>query len=119
FLRGEPAAPGLLPDVSWFSADGGTVIWDQHEPCLVCLFGAWPPTGPESAAARHVMLLVNGSQSAREFRLPPSVEALDWRLFVDTAAESPLDVYPAADGPPPKDGARKLVDRSLVCYVSA
>jgi glycogen operon protein len=119
FLRGEPAAPGLLPDVTWFSAEGGSVRWEHSEPSMICLFGAWPHAGPASAAARHVMLLVNAGDGTREFRLPPLARNIDWRLFVDTGAESPLDIYPDADGPPPKSGARKLIERSLVCYVAA
>ncbi|HEV3003173.1 MAG TPA: glycogen debranching enzyme, partial [Pirellulales bacterium] len=119
FLRGEPAAPGLLPDVTWFSAGGGAVAWEHSEPSLICLFGAWPNTGPDGAMARHVMLLVNAGQTPREFRLPPLARGIDWRLFVDTGADSPKDIYPEADGPPPKDCSRILIERSLVCYVAA
>ncbi|HUY31477.1 MAG TPA: glycogen debranching protein GlgX [Pirellulales bacterium] len=119
FLRGEPAAPGLLPDVSWFSADGGAVAWEQSDASLVCLFGAWPASGPDSAVARHVMLLVNAGESPREFHLPPLARDIEWRLFVDTGAESPKDVYPEADGPAPKAGARTLIELSLACYVAA
>ncbi|HVC95151.1 MAG TPA: glycogen debranching enzyme, partial [Pirellulales bacterium] len=119
FLRGEPTAPGLLPDVTWFSADGGAVAWEHCEPSLICLFGAWPASGPASTAARHVMLLVNAGDTPREFHLPPPARGIEWRLFVDTAAESPNDIYPDADGPKPKLGARTLIERSLVCYVAA
>jgi glycogen operon protein len=45
-------------------------------------------------------------------------KGLRWRLFIDTAAESPHDIYPELDGPPPVTGALALLDRSLRCYVA-
>ncbi|HVW38744.1 MAG TPA: glycogen debranching enzyme, partial [Pirellulales bacterium] len=118
FLRGEPAASGHLPDVSWFSPDGGPVDWSNGESSLVCLFGAWPATGAESVVARHVMLLIHAGWAPRHFTLPKLAEGVKWRLFVNTAAESPADIYPDADGPPPLDGRLTLVERSLMCYVA-
>ena len=42
-----------------------------------------------------------------------------WRLFIDTAAETPGDVYPEANGPAvPATGRIKLVNHSLRCYVA-
>lgn len=118
FLRGEPSAPGHLPDVSWFSPDGGPVDWSNGESSLVCLFGAWPAMGAESVVARHVMLLIHAGWAPRHFTLPKLAEGVKWRLFVNTAAESPADIYPDADGPPPLDGRLTLVERSLMCYVA-
>jgi len=42
---------------------------------------------------------------------------LAWRLFVDTAAAAPGDVYPEADGPPPQ-GTLLLEHHSLRCYIA-
>ena len=45
--------------------------------------------------------------------------SIAWRLFVDTAAESPADIYPALDGPsPPANGIITLQARSLMVYVA-
>ncbi|HVX61227.1 MAG TPA: glycogen debranching protein GlgX [Pirellulales bacterium] len=118
FLRGEPIAPGALPDVSWFNAEGEPVNWSHGDPSLTCIFGAWPPTGPESRAARHVMLLIHGGPHPRHFRLPAMAHGIAWRLFVNTAAESPADIYPDADGPAPVDVNLTLLDHSLMCYVA-
>ena len=40
FLRGEPQAPGTLPDVSWFNSEGGPVDWAGDELSLTCLLAA-------------------------------------------------------------------------------
>jgi glycogen operon protein len=45
-------------------------------------------------------------------------QGIEWRLFVNTAADSPADIYPDADGPGPVDGKLVLLDHSLVCYVA-
>ena len=119
FLVGEPAGPGLLPDVSWFNAEGGSVDWSGGEHSLVCLFGAWPTTGPSSIAARAVLIFTHSGPQPREFVVPPLAQGNPWRLFINTAAESPEDIYPDADGPPPADGKLVLLDHSLVCYVAA
>jgi isoamylase len=118
FLLGEPAAPGLLPDVSWFHADGGPVDWSGNEHSLVCLFGAWPATGPSSLAARHVLLMINDGDGPRTFTLPPLARGISWRMLVNTAAETPDDIYPDADGPPPEGELLTLLEHSLVCFVA-
>ena len=44
---------------------------------------------------------------------------LKWRLFIDTAAEPPDDIYPEADGPPlAKTGPVVLDGHTLRCYVA-
>jgi glycogen operon protein len=66
-----------------------------------------------------MLLLHSGSESQR-FTLPESARAFDWRLFVDTAADSPNDVFPGLDGPAaPADGVVTLHGHSLVGYVAA
>ena len=55
----------------------------------------------------------------RSSRFRRSPQALDWRLFVNTAARSPQDIYPDLKGPPPADGLVELEGRSLMCFVAA
>jgi glycogen operon protein len=132
FLSGVPHQQGELPDVSWFDPAGQAVDWENGEQCLVCIFGA--PATPKQTEAekgsasrldrqptvpRHVMLMFNPIGQPREFVVPDLVRAIKWRRFIDTAAESPADVYPDGDGPaPPLNGPIKLAERSLVCYVA-
>jgi glycogen operon protein len=49
--------------------------------------------------------------------VPPVTEGVRWRLFIDTAAEMPDDIYPDADGPPPEHEPMVLEAHSLRCYV--
>jgi glycogen operon protein len=115
FLTGK-GPDGQLPDVSWFGADGLAVNWAGPHKSLTCVLG---PAGLEDASARYIMLLVHAGGDAQEFVIPASVRRLPWRLFVDTAAESPGDVYPEANGPAvPASGRIRLVNHSLRCYVA-
>jgi len=119
FLDGRPTAPGAPPDVSWFEANGGPVDWSQDDHSLVCLLGAPAVQRANGEPARHVLILIHAGTQPREFALPPIARGIRWNLFVNTAAESPADIYPKLDGPPPVDGRLVLLDRSLMCYVSA
>ena len=116
FLRGEPVLSGALPDVSWFNADGQTFDWRQNDHSLVCLLGA---PKDNALAGRNVLILFHGGFAPRDFHLPQAARGIAWRLFVDTSAATPKDIYPACDGPaPPARGKLTLAERSLVCYVS-
>jgi glycogen operon protein len=120
FMTGFSQSPGQLPDVGWFSPDGNAVDWNRDSHSLVCLLGAPRRPGPTGLAARHVLILIHAGEAPRTFILPPPARPIQWRLFIDTGAETPLDIWPAVDGPPPPEsGQINLADRSLVCYVSA
>jgi isoamylase len=119
FLRGQPSGGDDLPDAAWFSPSGGQVDWSGESHGLVCLFGAAPAEGPAATCNRSVLMLLNAGTDARHFTLPPIVRGRDWRTLINTAAESPADVFPAADGPPPPDnGVVTMQPRSMIVYAS-
>jgi glycogen operon protein len=118
FLCGEPRPDGSLPDVSWFDVQGSAVDWDENDHSLICVLGA-PMSVLGKQSARHVMLLLHAGSLPRRFRLPKAVAGIEWRLFIDTGADSPRDIYPLLDGPkPPASGQVLLKDRSMKVYVS-
>jgi glycogen operon protein len=119
YLTGKPSEPGGLPDVSWYSAVGTAIDWSSDDLVLICLLTAPDEVHDPEGIGCDVLLLVNGTPIGREFILPPVAKSTPWRLFVDTAAKSPGDVYPASDGPaPPTSGRLMLPHRSLLCYVA-
>jgi len=132
FLSGIPARQGELPDVSWFEPSGQNVDWSNGEQGLICVFGA-PAQAVERAVeparagarnppekARHVMIMLNPIGQPRDFVVPQLVRTIKWRKAIDTAAETPADIFPAGDGPePPVVGPIRLAERSLVCYVAS
>ena len=62
---------------------------------------------------------MHGGSEPRQMTIPHVVQPYLWRQFVNTAAESPADVYPDLDGPaPPPDGIVEMEDQSLLCYVA-
>jgi glycogen operon protein len=121
YLTGKPEIDGSLPDVSWYSALGTAVDWHGNDGTLICLLKA-PANqfSPDGTPARNVLLLVNATGSPREFILPPVAKGTQWRLFIDTAADAPNDVYPEYDGPPPPRSRRLTLSyRSLCCFIEA
>jgi glycogen operon protein len=119
FLSGIPDRPGLLPDVSWFAANGKAVDWYAGDASLTCIFGAPDVDEDPQRQGRHVMLFLHGGTLPRDFTVPEIARSIVWRKFIDTAAPTPEDIYPGADGPIllPSQPVR-LLDRSLVCYVA-
>jgi glycogen operon protein len=128
FLSGISVRYGELPDVSWFNPEGGGIDWANGEQGLVCVFGA-PLKADKSdrprlenypEQSRHVMLMLNPVGQPRQFVIPELVRTIHWRQFIDSAAESPRDIFPTLDGPePPLTGPIKLAERSLLCYVAS
>jgi glycogen operon protein len=117
FLRGQPASPGRFPDVSWFGPSGGQVEWFDDSRSLVCLLGAAPPEDPQSPN-HHVLLLIHAGTDSRHFVFPPVARNIAWRLFLNTAAESPADIYPKLNGPSPTSGVVTMEARSMAVYVA-
>jgi glycogen operon protein len=115
FLTGKATKPGLLPDVSWYAPGGKPVDWNAVGPSLTSVFGT---SGIDDPAARPVMIMLHAGGEPRQFVVPPAVAAISWRLFVDTAAELPDDIYPEVDGPPPGRAPIELEGHSLRCYVA-
>jgi len=69
---------------------------------------------------RDVLLLINNTQQAHQFILPPIAKGTRWRLVVDTAAPPPRDAFPDGDGPTlPRSGCVRLTNHSLQCYVAS
>ncbi len=120
FLRGEPSRPHGLPDVSWFGPSGGQVEWSGDSRSIVCLLGAVPPENPLTPTNHHLLIFIHAGTDARHFILPPPARGLAWRLFLNTAADGPGDIYPSLDGPPLADnGVVTMESRSMVVYIAA
>ncbi len=100
FFTGKPVEPAGLPDVSWYGADGGEMDWSADRRNLVCLLSAMPPRFKDSSPGHHVLLMFHAGTKPCRFVFPAAVRNLPWRLFVNTAAKSPRDIYPELDGPP-------------------
>jgi isoamylase len=119
FLHGHPTDTGRLPDVSWFSPSGGQVDWSGDARSLVSLLGAAPPEDEQSPPNHHVLMLIQAGTDSRHFILSPAARDIPWRLFINTAAESPGDVFPDLNGPPLVGGVVAMEPRSMVVYVAA
>jgi glycogen operon protein len=92
--------------------------WIAHNGSLICFFGATDHVDPMLPPPRHVLMLLHAGTDPCQFTLPILPRAIDWRLFVDTGADSPNDVYPHGDGPAaPKQVV--LTHHSMMCFVSA
>jgi isoamylase len=119
FLLGEPRLQSGFPDVAWFSAAGGTVDWTQEQRSLVCMLAAAPRTDLLAPENHHLLMMYNSGVEPRTFVIPADLRAIPWQKFIDTAAESPNDIHPSLDGPPPPaNGRLKLEGRSMIALIA-
>jgi glycogen operon protein len=107
-------------DVNWYGSDGREVSWDGNgDRTLICLLAAPGPDEDPDEISRDLLLLLNASEEPQIFTMPVVARGASWRLFVNTAGDTPLDVYPDLDGPrPPVTGEMTVSEKSLRCYVA-
>lgn len=119
FLCGRPHRPGGPTDVSWYNCYGTGVDWTSDTRSLVVFLAAVPRKGKQTAPNHHILLFCHAGSEPQQFHLPPIAKSFPFRVFINTAAESPADIYPALDGPElPAEGILALESRSLVCCVA-
>ena len=119
FLTGQPIAGRLIPDVSWYAPDGEPLDWGQGDLAMVAYLAAPTRAEDPEGLGRDVLMLFNSTGQPREFHMPDVGRGMNWNLFIDTAAQSPNDVYPDLDGPmPPSSRMVDMPYHTLKVYVS-
>jgi glycogen operon protein len=120
FLRGQPTGRRGLLDVNWYNANGKEVEWDGNgQRTLVCLLAAPGPEDDPDGIARDLLIMMNAAGQSELLTMPTVARGASWRLFVDTSAASPQDVFPKLDGPrPPVNGKVRVPEHTLKCFVA-
>jgi len=119
FLTGRPARPGGLPDITWYAADGEPVDWQADHRSLQCLLAAAVQDEPGAPPNHHLLIMMNAGEDAVHFRMPDLARGPSWRLFVNTAAASPRDIFPDLNGPAHASNAPvELPQRSTIVLVA-
>ena len=101
FLTGKPADDRLIPDVSWFSPYGQALDWGQETLAMMAYIAEPHKNDDPAGVGRDLILMFNSTGQKREFVMPVIAAGSLWNLFVDTAAESPADIFPELNGPMP------------------
>ncbi|MGW8257142.1 MAG: glycogen debranching protein GlgX [Thermoguttaceae bacterium] len=119
FLHGVSAQADRLPDVTWYNANGQEIDWTKDQRSLIALIGAALQRDVLSNMSHYLLMFFHAAVEPMLFNIPKSVRKFPWKFFIDTAAESPADIYPKLDGPPaPKNGLVRLEGRSLVVLIA-
>ncbi|KAA5541367.1 glycogen debranching protein GlgX [Roseiconus nitratireducens] len=119
FLTGEPVDGRLIQDVSWYSEDGSPLNWGQMELSMVAYIAAPSRVEDPEGLGRDIVMMFNSTGSDRMHTLPDVGRGMKWNLFIDTAADSPRDIFPDLDGPmPPSNRVVDMPCHSLKVYVS-
>jgi isoamylase len=118
FLRGLPHRPGGLPDVCWYGDSGAPINWSAENEGIVCVLAAVPRFDLSKRPNRNIMMLFHNGEEQKEFCVPPEVTSIGWHLFIDTAADSPRDIFPSDEGPLLQNECLILQGRSMLVYTA-
>jgi glycogen operon protein len=120
FLVGKPTNGTPQPDVAWFGPSGTAVVdWNGSDLALTCLLAKPQPEEDAQGLGRDLMILVNSNYQPRRFLLPVIAKDRRWNLFLDSAADTPREVFPKIDGPPPPtSGVLELDGKCVRVYVA-
>ncbi|MBL8854364.1 MAG: glycogen debranching enzyme, partial [Planctomycetaceae bacterium] len=98
YLTGKSPAADQLPDVSWYGPVGTAMDWHQSQQ-MTCLLTKPPKKIDPQGVGRDIMIMFNTGEVASEFHMPVVAKDHKWRLFLDTAEDSPKDIFPELNGP--------------------
>jgi glycogen operon protein len=119
FLTGTPTGKEGWPDVSWYSPLGVAVDWHSDELPIICLLSAPGKEEDPKQIGRDILLMFNSSSAGCRFLIPAIAKSKAWRLFIDTAMDTPNDIYPEFDGPLlAKSGSHTMPFKSLAVYIA-
>ncbi|OYP34008.1 glycogen debranching protein GlgX [Rhodopirellula sp. MGV] len=119
FLTGQPVDGRLINDVAWYSDEGHPLDWGQHHLSMVAYIAAPSRVEDPTGQGRDILMMFNSTGQDRIQQLPEVGRGMKWNLFVDTAAESPKDIFPDLDGPmPPSNRQISVPCHSLKVFVS-
>lgn len=119
FKTGRPPIEGGFPDASWFNPYGHAMHWDSHDSGLIAVLGGSVHPDSELKPGMDLLIFMHPGHHDRVFTIPKQVRSQPWRLFINTAAESPWDIFPHYNGPKlTSDNQLELVARSLQVYIT-
>lgn len=119
FLTGQPVDGRMIPDVSWYAPEGTPLDWGQGELAMMAYIAAPSRAEDREGQGRDLLMMFNSTGQVRDYKMPEVGRGMRWKLFVDTAAPSPEDIYPDADGPmPPATRIVEMPHHSMKVYVS-
>lgn len=90
FFEGKPIVEGGESDIAWFDSEGEPLDWADDAPCLACRIGGIVND------SITLYLMFNASTKEIAFRLPHG----SWRMRINTAESSPMDICNADTAPP-------------------
>lgn len=118
FLHGDIDESTALPDVLWCGPEGNVIDWSSQQLSLQYLLTASEEDDLDEDP-RHVLVCLHAGYQSQSFCLSQAAKAIEWSLFIDSAADYPNDIFPKYDGPRLNPNqCFELESKSLRCFVS-
>ncbi len=100
FFTGEDTNHNTVLDITWFGPNGERPRWsDPTLRVLGCLIDGAASEIGHQRDDNDLLILFNAQAKPFEFHIPAAPHGRVWHVAVDTAAESPFDIYRPHDEP--------------------
>ncbi len=117
FLAGGSDEGHPTPDITWHGVEAFSPDWTPRSRSIACCLAGSYAAEENNPEPNDLYMIFNASTVSQSYKLPPSPSGRPWKLKVDTALESPGDIYPAGEEKP-IEGNRYYVTRLSTVVLS-
>lgn len=87
FFTGETVDGDIIPDITWFDADGDFHEWDKESTVLAVRISGHKNSIKSDKDDNDVYIMFNTGDSSKTFTVPQFKNKKKWRLYIDTALD--------------------------------
>lgn len=106
FFKGKDGAIEV-PDINWFNLRGRQARWDDNVKTIGFFLSGSPEDTGYKTEDSNFYVMLNAHPKGVHFHVPKDFRDLKWKLSLNTAKESPNDIYES--GKEPVVDVRKLI----------
>ena len=119
FYTGRDGNYNAIPDISWFTKDGETPDWDEHEHCLAFRLDGSRAEIMSDRDDNDFFIMLNADVKKNTFKVAEPLNGKIWVRVIDTGLESPDDILlPGNEESLRSPDRYVLKDKSMVVLVS-
>ncbi len=118
FFTGKPGDSLSGPDISWHGPSSGTPDWEDDSHFVACLiYGEYGKLENGSADSDFFMIF-NAADKQVDMEIPPAPSGNPWKLAINTAQPSPLDIPDKGSEPVLETAVYRVSPLSSVVMIS-
>ncbi|MBN2618191.1 MAG: glycogen debranching protein GlgX [Spirochaetales bacterium] len=119
FYTGLDISMNKLADITWCTYTGHEMNWNEEHKCIAFMLDGSRKEIAAENDDNDFYIMLNSTSTKMEFKFRPAPEGKKWVLKIDTAQNSPYDIYPKGEYKELSSQSNYMVDlKSLVLLES-